>query len=141
MCRTLDGERHRRRRVVQSAARSASRARRDWIAHRLPAVEQLDRRITRAQRRVAELETDARFRRQWLAQHAELDRRIQHVQRELRHLDSPIGVELDERLKSVLLPSAGSGRQNVERAGIARIRQHLDRMTHSREIEPPGLSL
>jgi hypothetical protein len=50
-------------------------------------------------------------------------------------------VELDERLKSVLLPSAGSGTQNVERAGITRIRQHLDRMTHSREIEPPGLSL
>jgi conjugative relaxase-like TrwC/TraI family protein len=134
-------ERHRRRRVAQAAARSAARARRDWIAHRLPAVEQLDCRITRAQRRVAELETDARFRRRWLAQHAELDRRIQHVQRELRDLDSPIGVELDERLKSVLLPSAGSGTQNVERAGITRIRQHLDRMTHSREIEPPGLSL
>jgi hypothetical protein len=75
-----------------------------------------DRRTTRAQRRVAELETDARFRRRWLAQHAELDRGIQHVQRELRHLDSPIGVELDARLKSVLLPRAGSGTQNVERA-------------------------
>jgi hypothetical protein len=134
-------DRHRRRRVAQAAARSASRARRDWIAHWLPAVEQLDRRITRAQRRVAELETDVRFRRRWLAQHAELDRRIQHVQRELWHLDSPIGVELDELRKSVLVPSAGRGTQNVERARIARIRQHLDRMTHSREIEPPGLSL
>jgi hypothetical protein len=60
--------------------------------------------------------------------------------RELRDLDNPIGVELDELRKSVLLPSAGRGTQNVERARIPRIRQHLDRMTHSGEIEPPGLS-
>ena len=97
-------ERHRWRRVAQSAARSAARAQRDWIAHGQPAVDQLDRRITRAEHRVAELETDARFRQRWLAQHPELDRRLQHAQRELRRLDDPIGVELDERLEALLLP-------------------------------------
>jgi conjugative relaxase-like TrwC/TraI family protein len=135
------GERLRWRRVAQSAARADARAQRDWIGHRQPAVEQLDRRITRAERRVAELETDARFRQQWLAQHPELDRRLQHVQRELRRLDDPIGVELDERLETLLHPGPDRVAQGVERAGITRIHQHLDRLQHSREIEPPGLSL
>jgi conjugative relaxase-like TrwC/TraI family protein len=134
-------ERHRWRRIAQSAARSEARAQRDWIAHRQPAVEQLDRRITKAEHRVAELETDARFRQRWLAEHPELDRRIQHTQRELRRLDDPIGVELDERLEALLLPSPDRVSHRVERAGIARIRQHLDRLQHNREIEPPGLSL
>jgi hypothetical protein len=44
---------------------------------RQPAVEQLDRRITTAEHRVAELETHARFRQRWLAEHPELDRRLQ----------------------------------------------------------------
>jgi conjugative relaxase-like TrwC/TraI family protein len=134
-------ERHRWRRVAQSAARSAARAQQDWIAHGQPAVDQLDHRITRAEHRVAELETDARFRRRWLAQHPELDRRIQHAQRELRRLDDPIGVELDECHESFRLPSPDRVTQGVETAGITRIRQHLDRLQHSREIEPPGLSL
>jgi conjugative relaxase-like TrwC/TraI family protein len=134
-------ERHRWRRVAQSAAWSAARAQRDWIAHGQPAGEQLNLRITRAERRVAELETDARFRERWLAEHPELDRRLQHAQRELRRLDDPIGVELDRRLDAFLLPSRDRVTQGVERAGITRIRQHLDRLQHGREIEPPGLSL
>jgi conjugative relaxase-like TrwC/TraI family protein len=134
-------ERHRWRRVAQSATRSAARAQRDWISHGQPAVEQLDRRITRAEHRVAELETDARFRQRWLAEHPELDRRLQHVQRELRRLDGPIGVELVERLETLLLPGPHRVPQGVERADITRIHQHLDRLQHSREIEPPGLSL
>jgi hypothetical protein len=123
------------------AARAEARAKRDWIAHGLPAVEQLDRRITRAEHRVAELETDARFRRRWLAQHPELDRRLQHAQRELRRLDDPIGVELDERLESLLQRGSDRVTPGVEKAGITRIHQHLDRLQHSPEIEPPGLSL
>jgi hypothetical protein len=134
-------ERHRWRRVAQSAARSAARAQRDWIAYGQPAVDQLDRRITRAEHRVAELETDARFRLRWLAQHPELDRRLQHAQRELRRLDHPMGVELEERLESLLQPGPDRVAQSVERADITRIRHHLDRLQHSREIEPPGLSL
>ena len=134
-------ERHRWRRVAQSATRTEARAQRDWIAHSQPAVEQLDRRITRAEHRVAELETHARFRQRWLAEHPELDRRLQHTQRELRPLDNPTDVELDERLKTWLQPCPDRVGQAVERADIKRIRQHLDRLQHSREIEPPGLSL
>ena len=134
-------ERHRWRRVAQSAVRTEERAEQDWMAHGQPAVAQLDRRITRAEHRVAELETDARFRRRWLAQHPELDRRIQHAQRELRQVDDPRGVELDERLESLLQPGPDRVAQGVGRADITRIRQHLDRLQHSREIEPPALSL
>ncbi|MGH2476599.1 MAG: hypothetical protein ACRDIL_15175, partial [Candidatus Limnocylindrales bacterium] len=134
-------ERHRWRGVAQSAAQTEARAQRDWIAHGQPAFDQLDRRITRAEHRLAELDTDARFRRRWLAQHPELDRRLHHAQRELRRLDDPMGVELDERLEALLQPGPDRVAQGVERAGITRIRQHLDRLQHSREIEPPGLSL
>jgi hypothetical protein len=49
--------------------------------------------------------------------------------------------ELEEHLEALLHPGPDSVAQGVERAGIARIRQHLDRLQHSREIEPPGLSL
>jgi hypothetical protein len=134
-------ERHRSRRVGQSAARAEARAERDWISHGQPAVEQLDRRINRAEHRLAELETDARFRQRWLAEHPELDRRLQHAQRELRRIDDPTGVELDERLDALRHPSANRVAQGVERADAARIRQHLDRLEDSREIEPVGLSV
>jgi conjugative relaxase-like TrwC/TraI family protein len=134
-------ERHRWRRVAQSAARTEDQAERDWIAHGQPAVDNLDRRITTAERRVAELETDARFRQRWLAQHPELDRRLQHVQRELRRLDNPVGVELDEPLKALVLPGPDRVTQGIERPEITRILQHLDSLQHAREIEPPGLSL
>jgi conjugative relaxase-like TrwC/TraI family protein len=133
-------ERHRWRRVARSAARTEGRAQRDWISHGQPTVDQLDRRITRAERRVAELGTHARFRQRWLAEHRELDRRLQHAQRELRRLDDPIGVELEERLESLLQPGPDQVAQGVESADITRIRQHLDRLQHSREIEPPGLA-
>ena len=133
-------ERHRWRRVAQSADRSAARARRDWISHGQPAVEQLDRRITRAEHRLADLKTHARFRQRWLAEHPELDRRLQHAERELRRLDDPIGVELVERLET-LLPGPDRVLEGVERAGITPIHQRLDRLQNSRQVEPPGLSL
>jgi conjugative relaxase-like TrwC/TraI family protein len=129
------------RRVAQSAARTVERATRAWISHGQPAVAQLDRRITRTEHRVAELETDARFRQRWLAEHPELDRRLHHAQRELRRLDDPTGVELDERLESFLHPDPDRVTPSIARADITRIRYHLDRLQHSREIEPPGLSL
>jgi conjugative relaxase-like TrwC/TraI family protein len=134
-------DRHRWHRVAQSAARTEARAKRAWTSDGQPAVDQLDHTITRAEHRVAELETDALFRRRWLAEHPELDRRLQHAQRELRRLDDPRGVELQERLESLLRPYPDRVTQGVERADTARIRQHLDRLQHSREIEPPGLSL
>jgi conjugative relaxase-like TrwC/TraI family protein len=134
-------ERHRWRRVAQSAARTEARAKRNWISHGHPIVEQLDHRITRAEHRVAELETDARFRCRWLAQHPELHRRLQHAQRELRRLDHPMGVELEERLEALVHRGPDRVAPGVERTDIARIRQHLDRLRHGREIEPPGLSL
>jgi hypothetical protein len=134
-------ERYRWRRIAESAARTEARAKRDWISHGQPAVEQLDCRITRAEHRLAELETDARFRRRWLAQRPELDRRIQHAQRELRRLDDPIGVDLEKRLKALRYPGRDSVAEGVKRADVARIRQHLDRLQQSQEIEPPGLSL
>jgi conjugative relaxase-like TrwC/TraI family protein len=134
-------ERHRWRRIAESAARAEALAERDWVDHAQPALEQLDRRITTARHRVAELETDARFRQRWIAEHPQLARRLEHIQRDLRLLDDPMGAELEERLEALLHPGRGSVAQRVERADIARIRQHLDRLQHSREIEPPGLSL
>ncbi|MGH9229795.1 MAG: MobF family relaxase [Acidimicrobiales bacterium] len=134
-------ERHRWRRVAQSAARTEGRAQRAWIAHSQPAVEQLDRRITRAEHRVAELETEASFRRRWLAAHPELDRRIQHTQQQLRRLDNPIGAERDERLEVWLPPGPARVTQGFERADTAQVRQHLDRLQLGRGIEPPGISL
>jgi hypothetical protein len=52
-----------------------------------------------------------------------------------------MGVELEERLEAVLQPVLERGEREVENADIARIRRHLDRLQHSREIDPPGLSL
>jgi conjugative relaxase-like TrwC/TraI family protein len=134
-------ERHRWRRIAESAARAEALAERDWADHAQPALEQLDRSITTARHRVAELETDARFRQRWIAEHPQLTRRLEHIQRELRLLDDPMSAELEERLEALLHPGPDSVAQGIERAGIARIRQHLDRLQHSREIEPPGLSL
>jgi hypothetical protein len=134
-------DRHRWRRVAQSAARAEARAKRDWISHGQPAVEQLERRITRADHRVAELETDARFRRRWLAQHPELDRRIQHAQRELRRLDDPIGAELLDQLESIGRADAPAAVQVLEHDDITKVRERLDRLQRTRAIEPSGLSL
>jgi conjugative relaxase-like TrwC/TraI family protein len=134
-------ERHRWRRTAQSAARSEARAARDWASHTPLALEYIDRRITGAEHRVAELEIDVRFRHRWLAEHPELARRIQHTQRELRRLDNPIGVELEERLEAVLQPDLAHTPPGVRHADMARIRRHLDRLQRGREIEPPGLSL
>jgi predicted Zn-dependent protease len=92
-------------------------AQRDWIAHGQPVVEQLDRRITRAEHRAAELETDARYRQRWLAEHPELDRRLQQARRELRRLDDPMGVELEERPETLLHPGPDRVTQGVESAG------------------------
>jgi conjugative relaxase-like TrwC/TraI family protein len=134
-------ERHSWRRKVVAAARAEARAQQDWATHTQPALEHVDRKITPVGHRVAELESDARFRYRWLGDHPDLARRIQHTQRELQRLDDPMGVELEERLEAVLQPVLERGEREVENADIARIRRHLDRLQHSREIDPPGLSL
>ena len=134
-------ERHRWRRVAQSAADPEARARQDWTAHGEPVAQDLDRKITRAEHRVAELECHARFRRRWLAEHPELARRIQHARRELQCLHDPIGAELLDRLNAVLSPAISDISQGPDRPDIARIRAHLDRLEHQRGIDPPSLSL
>jgi hypothetical protein len=134
-------ERSRWRRFARSAARAEARARRDWNSHGRPVVAELDRRIAAAGHRVAELDADARFRRQWLAEHPEFSRRLQHTQRELRRLDHPIGVELEQRTDPSRQQEHDRGAPDASRPNIARILDHLDRLQHSREIEPPGLSL
>jgi conjugative relaxase-like TrwC/TraI family protein len=134
-------QRSRWRRLAQSAARAEAQARRDWNSHGRPVVAQLDRRIAAAGHRVAELDADARFRRQWLAEHPEFSRRLQHTQRELRRLDHPIGVELEQRVDPSLQQEHDRGAPDAGRPDIARILDHLDRLQHSREIDPPGLSL
>ena len=133
-------ERHRWHRVAQSAARSEARAARDWATHGEPALKHVDRRITRAEHRVGELESDARFRDRWLAEHPDLARRIEHAQRELRRLDDPIGVELLERVEAVMREPVAATAW-LERPELARIRERLDRVERPRDIEPPGLSL
>ncbi|HET6833985.1 MAG TPA: hypothetical protein VFH30_08945 [Acidimicrobiales bacterium] len=100
----------------------------------------MEHKITRAGHRVAELESDARFRHRWLTQHPDLARRIEHTQRELRRLDDPIGVELLERVEA-LAPEPPVTSPHLERTDIARLRAHLDRLQQTRDIEPPGLSL
>jgi hypothetical protein len=134
-------ERHRWRRIAHSALRSEARAVRDWATHAQPARQHLDRKIIRAEHRVAGLECDARFRQRWLAEHPEAARRLQHTQRELRGLGDSIGVEREERLEAVLERGLKSPGWDVENADIARIRRQLDRLQQGREIEPPGLSL
>jgi conjugative relaxase-like TrwC/TraI family protein len=134
-------ERHRWRRIALSGARTEARATHDWATHAQPALEHIDRNITRAENRVAELESEVRFRYRWLAENPNLARRIQDTQRELQRLDDPIGVELEERLEAVLQPHLEQTPRGVDNTDIARIRRHLDRLQHSREIEPPGLSL
>jgi hypothetical protein len=69
------------RRIATAAARSEARAVRDWATHTRPTLEHLDRRITRAEHRVAQLEADTRFRYRWLGEHPDLARRIQHTTR------------------------------------------------------------
>jgi conjugative relaxase-like TrwC/TraI family protein len=134
-------ERHHWRRKAVAAARAEARAQRDWATHTQPALEQLDRTTTRAEHRVAELESEGRFRHRWLTDRPDLARRIEHTQRELRRLDDPISVELEERLHALVDPGLEHASPGREHAGIPRIRQHLDRLQHRREIEPPGLSL
>jgi hypothetical protein len=121
--------------------RSEARAVRDWATHAQPAREHLDRKIVRAEHRVAGLEDYGRFRQRWLAEHPEAARRIQHTQRELRGLGDSIGVEREERLDAVLERGLKSPGWDVEIADIARIRRQLDRLQQGREIERPGLSL
>ena len=149
-------ERRRWRRIALSAARAEAEATKDWAIHAQPALEHLDRKITRAQHRLAELETDAQFRHRWLAQHPELARRIQHTQRELRRLDDPIGVDLEERLQAMHQPGnertapglAGINRGDLpaatkapEHDRIASVVERLDRLERVRTIDPPSLSL
>ena len=112
---------------------------RDWATHAQPARQHLDRKIIRAEHRVAGLEDYGRFRQRWLAEHPEAARRIQHTQRELRGLGDSIGVEHEERLEAVLERGLKSPTRGVENADIARIRRQLDRLQQGREIERPGL--
>ncbi|MGH9214943.1 MAG: MobF family relaxase [Acidimicrobiales bacterium] len=133
-------ERHRWRRIASDAARAEARATQDWAAHR-PVAERLDRQITQAAHRVAELESQGRFRRRWLNEHPDLARRIDHTQRELLRLDDPLSVELLEQVKAEPQPKVPQTSQVLEHSDIARIRRHLDRLQRDRQIEPPGLSL
>jgi hypothetical protein len=133
-------ERHRLRRIVSDAARAEARAEQDWTAHRAVA-DRLDRQVTQAEHRVAELESQVRFRRRWLSEHIDLTRRIDHTQRELLRLDDPFSIELLDRVQAGPQPQVPQTSQVPEHSDVARIRGHLDRLQRDRQIEPPGLSL
>ena len=133
-------ERYRWRRIALSAARTEVRAAQDWATHAQPAVEHIDRMITRAENRIAELQTEARFRHRWLAEHPELARRITHTRRELQRLHHPVGVELLEQVEAVMQEPAGTT-PTRQRPRIARMQEHLDRLEHQRGIDPPALSV
>jgi AAA domain len=117
-------ERHRWRRVAQAAAGVETRARQAWTVHGEPVAQALDRKITRAEHRVSELESHARFRRRWLAEHPELARHIQRTRRELQRLHDPIGAKLLGRLDAAIPPAIsaitpGADRSDVGRTGSA----------------------
>ncbi len=133
-------DRHHWRRLARLAASAEARAHRDWTTHTRPAAQILDRRITRAEHRVADLESQAAFRGRWLAEHPDLARRVEHVQRELQRLDHPISPGLLDRLETVSRSDALAATRPLEH-DIAKVRERLDRLQRARTIEPPGLSL
>jgi conjugative relaxase-like TrwC/TraI family protein len=134
-------ERHHWRRLARGAAPAEARAHGDWTTHAKPAAETLDRRIARAEHRVADLESQAAFRLRWLAEHPDLARRVEHVQRDLRRLDDPIRAELLDRLEAIGRSDALAATPALEHDDMAKVRERLDRLQRARTIEPPRLSL
>jgi hypothetical protein len=134
-------ERHYWRRLVRAAATAEVHAGEDWTTHAKPAADRLDRRIASADHRVADLEGQAAFRSRWLAEHPDLARRVEHVQRELQRLDDPISAELLDRLDAIGRGDPPATTRALEHDDIAKVRERLDRLQRARSIEPPGLSL
>ncbi|HET6833819.1 MAG TPA: MobF family relaxase [Acidimicrobiales bacterium] len=135
-------ERHHWRRLVRVASSAEARAQQDWITHTAPVAEGLDRGITTAEHRVADLEGQAAFRGRWLEQHPDLGRRVEHVQRELQRLDNPISAELLDRLDAIGRSPAPAATRAMEHDDTAKVRERLDRLQRARSIAPPpGLSL
>jgi hypothetical protein len=95
----------------------------------------------RAQHRVADLDSQAAFRRRWLAEHPDLARRVEHAQRALQRLDDPISAQRLDQLETIGRSDASLATQTLEHDDIAKVRQRLDRLQRARTIEPPGLSL
>jgi len=123
------------------AASAEARAQQQWTTHTKPAAETLDRRIARAQHRVADLDSQAAFRRRWLAEHPDLARRVEHAQRALQRLDDPISAQRLDQLETIGRSDASLATQTLEHDDIAKVRQRLDRLQRARTSEPPGLSL
>ncbi|HZA00437.1 MAG TPA: hypothetical protein VE575_16875 [Acidimicrobiales bacterium] len=90
---------------------------------------------------MADLRNQATFRRRWLAEHPELTHRVDHVERELLRLDDPERAELLDRLDTIGVRDDLEVTQVREQNGIAKLRQRLDSLQGTRNIEPPGLSL
>ena len=103
--------------------------------------DRLDRKITAAERRVADLERQATFRQEWITEHPELARRVAHVQRDLQRLDDPVSAEMLDRLDAMNRGDALVVSQLPDHDNIAKVRERLDRLERARGIEPPGLSL
>jgi hypothetical protein len=134
-------ERHHWRRLARVAAAAEASAQQDWTTYAKPEAETLDRRIVRAEHRVADLESQAAFRQRWLAEHPELARRVEYVQRELHRLDDPIRTELLDRLAGIDRGNPPVATKALEHDDIAKVLERLDRLERPRTIEPPGLSL
>jgi conjugative relaxase-like TrwC/TraI family protein len=134
-------QRNRWRRLAAVSARAESQAARYWATHAEPVARRLDHRITRAEHRIGDLESQAAFRRRWLAEHPELARRVDHVERELLRLDDPVRAEPIDRLDAVRVSDGLEVTQTPVPDRIARIRQRLDVLERTRGIDPPGLSL
>jgi AAA domain len=133
-------ERNRWRRIDRSAVRTEALAEQEWATHAKPVAEHLDRKITRTERHVAELESQAGFRQRWLNEHPELARRTEYTQRELQRIHAPASVELLDHVDPVMQEPVGAS-PSLERPDVARIRERLDRLEHQRGIDPPALSL
>jgi hypothetical protein len=134
-------ERHHWRRLARAAAATEARAQQDWTTHAKPMAERLDRRIASADHRVAVLESQAAFRSRWLAEHPDLARRVEHVQRELQPLDDLVSADLVDRLDAIGPGAEPAATRAMEHDDIAKVRERLDRLQRVRSMEPPGLSL
>jgi conjugative relaxase-like TrwC/TraI family protein len=134
-------ERHHWRCLARAAEAAEARAQQDWTTHAKPVAERLDRRIASADHRVAVLESQAAFRSRWLAEHPDLARRVEHVQRELQPLDDLVSADLVDRLDAIGRGAAPAATRAMDHDDIAKVRERLDRLQRVPSMEPPGLSL
>ncbi|HZA78729.1 MAG TPA: hypothetical protein VE623_20320 [Acidimicrobiales bacterium] len=129
------------RRLARVAASAEHRAHHDWTTHTAPIAEKLDRGITRAQHRVADLQSQAAFRDHWLADHPDLADASSTSNESSNDSTTRSTPRLLDRLDAISARVAPTPARTLECHDISKIRERLDRLERARAVEPPGLSL